>query len=383
MKHKLITLLLSVAVIVGLMIVGCAPEAAPPKEEVKPPPAAPEEEVFKFTLSSCWEPINPLLKCDEYIADKCRELSNGRLDIKVHPAGELVPAFEGFEVASSGAVEMSSTAPAYQAGKNTAFSLCDCWPLYLCQQDMVNWYYQGGGMDLYNELWKSYNLIGFWQVVFDQEAGFRSHVPLTKPEDFAGVKFRIGCPESQELITRWGGSVISLSGGEIYEAMERGVIDAFEYMTPDVDWEMGFQEICEYWCAPAWYQTGVSYASLMNLDAYNSLPDDLKAIYEEVCKACTMEFNTYFNVQSAVATKKFLDYGTKVIKLTDEFWGPAEKEMVDIMEKFAAENPDYARILKSQVDYLKAYTEWKKIQEPFQAGRIAEKFPEVKDEWLK
>jgi TRAP-type mannitol/chloroaromatic compound transport system substrate-binding protein len=345
--------------------------------------AADDNPTVRWNYVSAWDVNNPLLKYDQYIAEKVSKATNGKFTIKVYAAGEMVPAFETFDAVSSGAFEAGSTAPAYQAGINSAFTLFSTVPLYMSQQDFMNWLYQVDGLNLMNELLERYDIVAFPNSIFDLEAGFRSHKEIKSVNDFKGMKIRIAPPESQEILRRLGAAPTNVSGGELYDAMQRGIIDAFEFMTPNVDWDLGFQEIAKYWIAPAWYQTACVYYTLVNADAWRALPENYRVIFEEVTKACVLESSSFMNWQSAVGTKKFLDYGVKVSKADEQFWSDMEVIVKQVMEDFASKNPDYAKTLKSQIDYLKTYNLWRELEEPFHSGRITKVLPEVKDAWLK
>lgn len=337
----------------------------------------------KWHYVSAWDVNNPLFKYDQYIAEKVGKATNGKFSIKVYAAGEMVPAFETFDSVSSGAFQAGSTAPAYQAGLNSAFTLFSTVPLYMSQQDFLNWLYQVDGLTQMNDILKRYKIVAFPNSIFDLEAGFRSHKEIKKVTDLKGMKIRIAPPESQEILRRLGAAPTNVSGGELYDAMQRSIIDAFEFMTPNVDWDLGFQEVAKYWIAPAWYQTACVYYTLANADAWKALPENYRVIFEEVTKGCVVESTSFMNWQSAVGTKKFLDYGVKVSKADEKFWSDMEVVAKKVMEDFASKNPDYAKTLKSQVDYLKTYNLWRELEEPFHSGRITKSLPEVKDAWLK
>jgi len=163
-------------------------------------------------------------------------------------------------------------------------------------------------------------IVAFPNSIFGLEAGFRSHKEIKKVTDFKGMKIRIAPPESQEILRRLGAAPTNVSGGELYDAMQRSIIDAFEFMTPNVDWDLGFQEVAKYWIAPAWYQTACVYYTLVNADAWKALLENYRIIFEEVTKGCVVESTSFMNWQSALGAKKFLDYGVKVSKADEKFW---------------------------------------------------------------
>jgi len=344
---------------------------------------AEENPVVKWDYVSAWAVNNPLYQYDLYMAKKVSDMTDGKFTITVHPAGEIVPAFETFDCVSAGAAQAGSTAPAFQSGLNSCFTLFSTMPLYFSQQDFMNWLYQVDGVKMFNEILKPYKIVAFPYSIYDLESGFRSNKKLEKVEDYENMKLRMGTPEGQEILKRIGAATLSISGGELYDAVQRGVIDGFEYMTPNVDFDMGFQEVTKYWVAPAWYQTSCVYYTFCNLDAWEKLPASYRVIYETVSKACTLESSSYMNWQSALGTKKFIDYGVEISKADEGFWKQLAPVAKEVMESFASKNPDYAIVLKSQMDYLKTYNLWRNIESPFHSGFIVEELPEVKEEWLK
>lgn len=344
---------------------------------------AQDNPTVKWHYVSAWDVNNPLYSYDKYIADTVGKATNGKFSIKVYAAGEMVPAFETFDSVSSGAFQAGSTAPAYQAGLNSAFTLFSTVPFYMSQQDYMNWLYQVDGLNQMNDILEPFSIIAFPNSIFDLEAGFRSHKEIKEVEDFKGMKIRVAPPESQEILRRLGASPTNVSGGELYDAMQRGIIDAFEFMTPNVDWNLGFQEVAKYWIAPAWYQTACVYYTLVNADAWAALPENYRVIFTEVTKSCVLESSSFMNWQSAVGTKKFLDYGVVVSKADESFWTDMEVVVKAVMEDFAKANPDYAKVLKSQVEYLSTYNLWRELEEPFHSGRITKSLPEIDDAWLK
>jgi TRAP-type mannitol/chloroaromatic compound transport system substrate-binding protein len=335
--------------------------------------------------ASAWPVNNPLYDVDVDIANRVSKMTNGNFKLVIHPGGEMIPAYEVFDAVGAGAFPAGSTALSYQSGINSAFSLFTATPLYFAQQDYMNWIYQAGGLNILNDLLEPHGLKGYTQCIFDLESGFRSHKRLENVDDYKGVKFRMGTLEGQEILKRLGATTTSISGGELYDAMQKGILDAFEYMTPNVDWDMGFHEVAEYWVAPAWYQSSTVYHILVNIDAFNKLPENYQAIFEDATKAVTLDSSAFMNWQSALATKKIQDYGVEMSKADEEFWGDLKKIAKAALEDFASENPDYARVLNSQMDYLKKYTLWKRVTQPLHSGYIIDEkdLPVVKDEWLK
>ncbi len=349
------------ALLASIIGAGCAP-GAPAPAAPSPSPSAPAPKVIKWRMPTTW-PTGMFFYPEgaKAICDRVAEMSGGRFIIEPYPAGAIMGALEVFDAVSKGAVECAHTWPGYWRGKERSFELFTSIPNQMVQQEWVIWLYgPPRGIDLWRELYAKYNAIPFPGGLIGPEFGFFTRKPVHSLEDFKGMKLRVSglCAD---VMKELGASTMLVAGGEIYTAMERGVIDGFEYSTPAVDWPMGFQEIAPYVVLPCWHQPSACLETVVNLDAWNKLPDDLKAIFESACKEVALiDHMAHLEGANAEYLKKFEEYGTKITVLSPEDMKKISEITNRLADEQAAKDPFYAKVLKSQRDFLKEYRTWEK-----------------------
>jgi TRAP-type mannitol/chloroaromatic compound transport system substrate-binding protein len=179
----------------------------------------------------------------------------------------------------------------------------------------------------------------------------------------------------QRILEKLGASPIMMDGSEIYEAVSRGVVDGAEFSVPAVDWSAGFQEIADYWCAPAWYQTAIVLGIMINKDAWEALPDDIKEIVIQASRASTAYMSSWFEFQNIEATENFLKKGIKITSLDDSSMQKLQGIINDVLSEEAKKNPDFAKVLKSQIQYMKDFAPVRAYEKPYTFGFNPESYP--------
>jgi len=328
-------------------------------------------------MPSAWTPTYITHEGDIRLVDKISQMSDGAFDLKLFTAGELVGAFDVFDVVADGTVECGSECPIYWGGKNTAFGLIGAIPMYFTQPDHLMWYFEGGGKELADELYGKYNMRWFPIQPMSIEAGIQTHVPINKLEDLKGLKIRMGPKLGLYAMEQVGAEAVSMPTGDIYEAMQRGVLDGFEAATLGNNFQNGFHEVSEYINAPAWWQPTSISGVCVNLDAWNALSGQMQAIFENACYACTVEMMNYISYKEIEGLQQHLDYGIEITHFGAADMVKVEAMVAEYMEGEAAANPDYAKMAKSQMDFLKAYEGVRDFAAPFSWGFNAEQYPDI------
>jgi len=372
MNKRLVSMLLAVCLLVAIPLAACAPAEAPdsegaaaPEDEAKEP-AASTAEPIKWDVQSVW-PSGFL--CHEECAkvfQKINDASGGRLVITYHPAGAIVPANQALDAVDSGALDGSTTAVCTQFGKHPAAMFFDKYPAGPNTYELYVWLYEAGGMEL-------------WQKVYDT-IGYNVHVvgpvgsntaesfgwfdePITSLDDFVGLKFRTQGVWG-DILTSLGASVVNMPGGEVYESAQRGVIDAFEFATPAVDYSAGFYEIKSVLMEPGIHAPTSLDDFTVNQDSWNALPDDLKAIVEMGAQAGALGRLAATDYADVLAMVKIQEEGVTVEVLPDEVIEEIIVIANGMWDEMAEEDELFAECLKSQRDFLRDFRALHEVKEP-------------------
>lgn len=335
-------------------------------------------ETIKWRLVSCWPPKAPSFVSTELFAKSVYELSGGRLKITVYPAGELVPALAVFDTVSKGAAEMGGDWPGYWGNKNSAFDLLGSYPMGLGQHDMVNWYLKFGGREIYNDLYGKYNMVFVIHGCNPVACGIRSIKPIKSLADFKGKKIRISGRPQGYILQKAGAVQIMIAPGEISLALQTGTVDAASFNTPAMDWSVGMA-MAKYNIAPAWESPSAVGGIIINKDAWNTLPPDLKRIIEVASLESMLIHNANEDMIYGPFLEKFKNSGTIVTKFSAKDLKQIEEWMWEYVVEEAKKNPDYNKVATSMFQYLKDFRATRDYQQPFSHGRNLMTLPKLPD----
>jgi len=374
MRKRYLAMLATTCLGAVMLLSACAPHTTPPPAESSP---SPEDELSSSPTVSVEEPIHWDIQsvwpagflCHELCAkvfQKMEDASGGRLDITYHPAGAIVPANEALDAVDSGALDGCTTAICTQFGKNPAAMFFDKYPAGPNTYELYVWLYEDGGLDLWQEL---YDRIGYnVHVVGPMGSNTAENFgwfdkPIKSLDDFKGLKFRTQGVWG-DILTSLGTSVVTMPGGEVYEAAQRGVIDAFEFATPAVDYSAGFYEIRKVLMEPGIHAPTSLDDLTINQDRWDELPDDLKAIVEMGAQAGALSRLAATDYADILAMDALQDKGVVVETLPDEV---IEQIIVVANQKWdeiAKEDPFFAKCLESQREFLRKFRAMHKVKEP-------------------
>ena len=327
---------------------------------------------IKWKMGSTWTPAINLYYGDKLMIKYVSDMTDGNFEIKWFPSGSLMKAFEYFDACSKGVVQMAGDWPSYWASKDPAFDFLGSFPFGFTNVDYVNWMYEWGGLELMQELFGQYGMTYFSLGVTPMESGFRTTKktgPIKSIEDYKGLKLRTPSRATIWILQQVGATPVKMPGGEIYLAVERGTLDGAEFSSPGIDWEMGFAEITEYWSVPCWFQPCSQLGTMVNLKAYNGLSKSYKAILKNACQAASIKAMAFYEVASGKAIEKFVAKGTKIYPLPEAEMDKLEGLAGQYCLMKAKESKNYAKILKSQMDYLDEYKDWRAMTGRFGQGR--------------
>ncbi len=328
-----------------------------------------ESKTIRWRMGTTWTPSIDLIQADRHFVKVVNELSGGDLKIKLFSAGELVPAFELFDAVATGTLQAGGDWPNYWSGKSRAFDALGSYPMGLTPIDYAVWIYQYGGLDYYQKVYGKHGIYYLPHAVTPMESGVRSNKAIKSLEDYKGLKIRMSGKTQGQLLEKLGAAQTMLSGGEIYQALEKGVIDAAEFSSPSNDWGMGFNEVTEYWATPGWHQPASVLGVMINKEVWNELSEHQQSILKYAAMANFIWSYTYFEKGAVDATEKFMESGTKVNRLSDDELEEIQKMANKLTIETAKKAPLFAEVIYAQYEYLNKMSQWRGLAQPFTFGR--------------
>jgi TRAP-type mannitol/chloroaromatic compound transport system substrate-binding protein len=320
----------------------------------------PSTEEFKWKMVMPWSKGLLFYDMAQHFADSVALASGGRLEIKLFSAGELVGAMESFDAVSKGSAEVGHDWPGYWKGKNENFVSFASVPFGLDTEGYNIWLYERGGLEQMQELYGQFNLFALPGGNGGQEMGLFSNKKATKMADFNGMRVRTP-GWYMDILNSLGASVTPLPGGEVYLALERGVIDAAEFSSPAINYPMGFDEITQFVLEPGIHQPSVQCAFFFNKDAYNKLPADLKWIIDIAAKE-TQLWSTAWQENLNIEAIKLFKENVEFVRMDDEAITAFAKRTKEYLEGVKAKYPEVKATLDSQEQFKKDFAEWREIR---------------------
>ncbi len=359
LSKRLFGICLVLLLAVSLVAAGCP---APVDPVVEPPP---EPEVFEWRMQAFISAGHPLVvNSQDFFVETVRRLSGGRLIIHSHGAGEIVGAMGTRDAVSKGIIQMGKWWPTFDMGVDPVAAILGSMPFGIGQEDYLAWWLRGGGKELMAEFYAPLNV--YPVVMFVEAAGTALHMrePWSTLEELRGRKFRVVGLQAK-IFDRLGIGVVPLPGGEIYTAMELGLIDGAEWAGPMLNKALGFHEPGPYMLSPGWHEPALLTLLIVNKDAWQALPDDLKYIVEVAALATYTHYRQFTLHANALALNDMLAAGASIITLSDADLEILRATAMEIMQEYAAACPFYRRVLKSQLDYLEFREPFKRFDEGF------------------
>jgi len=312
---------------------------------------------FEWTAVTSWPPKYPGLGIAiNNLADRVETASAGRLRIKVYAGGELVPPFEVFDAVSRGTAECGHGASYYHKGKVDAAQFFTAVPFGLTAQEMAGWLYYGGGLELWRELYAPFNLVPFPCGNTGVQMGGWFNKEINSVADLKGLKMRIP-GVGGEVLRRAGGTPVTLPGSEIFTSLKTGAIDATEWVGPYNDLAFGLHKAAKYYYYPGWQEPGPTLEFIVNAEAWNALPPDLKEIVRTTAQAIDLDMTAeYMNGNAGALAQLRQDPDVEIRRFPDDVIAHLRSISEEVMQELADSDPASAKVYKAFVAYREAST---------------------------
>ena len=324
-------------------------------------PAVRAQAALRWRLTSSFpKALDTLFGVNDVFAAKVKEMTGGKFEITTHAAGEIVPAFGTVDATKDGTVEMSNTAPYYYFGKDETFALGCAIPFGLNSRQMTAWMYEGNGMKLMRDFYRNYNIVNFPMGNTGTQMGgwFRKEIKSLK--DFKGVKFRVG-GFAGKVVERIGGVPQNIPGGEIYQALEKGTIDAAEWVGPYDDLKLGFYKVAKNYAYPGWWEGGPQLDLHVNTKAYDSLSPEYKAIIANAAAYAHTDMQARYDARNAAALKQLVAGGAKLFPFSKDLMDAAFKESMALYSEVSAKNPNWKKVYDDYAAFRKESNNWFRV----------------------
>jgi TRAP-type mannitol/chloroaromatic compound transport system substrate-binding protein len=313
-------------------------------------PAVHAQAAVRWRLSSSFpKALDTIYGGAEVFAQQVKAMSGGKFEISIHAAGEITPPFGVVDAVQQGSVEMAHTAPYYFFGKNEAFALGCAIPFGLNSRQMTAWVYEGNGFKLMREFYAKYNIVHFAGGNTGAQMGGWYRKEIKSLADIKGMKMRIG-GFGGKVLERMGGVPTNIPGGEIYQALEKGTIDAAEWVGPYDDQKLGFNKVAPHYYYPGWWEGGPQLDFYINDKAFAALSAENKAIVEAAASYAHVDMQAKYDGRNPTALKQLVGAGTKLHPFPNDVLASAFKEAMGLYEELSAKNPEWKKIY---ADYSK------------------------------
>ena len=290
-------------------------------------------------------------------------MSGGRLKVKVYGAGELVPGFEVFDAVSQGTVEMGHSGAYYWKGKIPAAPIFSAIPFGMNSQEMNGWLHYGGGLELWQELYKPFGVIPFSGGNSGVQMAGWFKKEINSVEDLKGLKMRIP-GLGGEVLEKLGGLPVTLTGGELFTSLQTGAIDATEWVGPYNDLAFGLYKAADFYYYPGWHEPGTALEFMVNENAYNSLPADLQAIVRVATRAVNQDMLDEYTARNNNAMTKLIEeHGVDMRPLPDDVMRALRDATEEVIAEQIAADPMFAKVMESYQDFYNKIKEYHRVSE--------------------
>ena len=318
---------------------------------------------IRWRLASSFpKSLDTIFGAADTFAKKVNEMSGGKFTISTHAAGELMPAFGVVDGVQNGTVECAHTAPYYFFGKDETFALGCAIPFGLNSRQMTAWMYEGNGGKLMREFYAKYNIVNFPAGNTGCQMGGWYRKEIKSAKDIKGLKFRVG-GFAGKVIERMGGVPQNIPGGEIYQALEKGTIDAAEWVGPYDDQKLGFNKVAPYYYYPGWWEGGPQLDVFINKTAYEALSSENKAIVESAAAFSHVEMQAKYDAKNPTALKQLVGNKTKVLPFPKDVLDLAFKESMKLYAEISEKNPQWKKVYEDMAAFRKDQNLWFRFTE--------------------
>jgi TRAP-type mannitol/chloroaromatic compound transport system substrate-binding protein len=312
--------------------------------------------------SSFPKSLDTIFGAADAIAKRVSAATGGRFTIRTFGAGEIVPPLSVHNAVQNGTIECAHTAPYYFFGTDPTFAFACAIPFGLNARQQNAWMYHGGGMELMREFYKEYNIIQFPAGNTGAQMGGWFRKPIKSLADMKGLKMRIG-GTAGFVMEKLGVVPQQIPGGEIYPSLEKGTIDAAEWVGPYDDEKLGFYKVAKFYHYPGWWEGGPELDLFVNIKAWEALPPEYKAILEAACYEANVDMMAKYDAVNPAALKRLVANGVQLVAFPPDVMAACYKAVNETYEEIANKNAKFKKVFEPWKRFREDQVQWFSITE--------------------
>lgn len=337
--------------IAGILAAGSAPAIVMAQENIR------------WRLASSFPKVlDTIYGAAEVFAKNLSEATDGKFEVSVHAAGELVPAFGVTDAVEQGTIECAHTAPYYFFGKDETFAMDCAIPFGMNSRQLTAWFYDGNGMALFREFYAQYNIVNFPMGNTGAQMGGWYRNEIKSVADINGMKMRIG-GFGGRVLAKLGGVPQNIPGGEVYQALERGTIDSTEWVGPYDDLKFGFHKVAPFYYYPGWWEGGAQLSLYVNDKAFNALSPQYKSLVRQAASDAHVTMQAMYDARNPAALRQLIAEGAKLSRFPRDVMDAAFKARNEVYAELNDTNANWKKIYADYERFLRDQYQWQPLAE--------------------
>jgi TRAP-type mannitol/chloroaromatic compound transport system substrate-binding protein len=318
---------------------------------------------LKWRMTASWpKALDTLFGGAEVLSKAVAEATDNKFQIQVFAGGEIVPALQALDATSNGTVEMGHTASYYYFGKDPTFAFGASVAFGPNQRLNQGWWYNGGGEEVLNEFYKKYNVTMLLAGNTGCQMGGWFRKEIKSVNDLKGLKFRIGGFPGR-VIAKLGGVPTSIAGGDIYPSLEKGTIDAAEWVGPYDDEKLGFYKVAKHYYYPGWWEGGTMLSAFVNLDKWNALPKSYKGILSNAAAYANSWMMAKYDELNPPALRRLIAGGAQLHAFSPAIMEACYKAAEELHAEISKTNASFKKVYDSMNAFMKPGFSWYSVAE--------------------
>ena len=327
-------------------------------------PAVHAQATVRWRLASSFpKALDTIFGSAEMFSKTVKDLSGGKFEVSVHPGGELMPAFGVVDALQAGTVEMAQTASYYFTGKDPIFAFGCAVPFGLTARQMDSWMAHGNGRKLMDAFYANYNMKSLSAGNTGTQMGGWYRKEIKTAADLKGLKMRMGGGLFGEAMQKLGVVAQNMPAGDVYQALEKGTLDAVEFVGPYDDEKLGFNKVAPFYYYPGWWEGGAELEFFINTKAYAALSPEFQAIVDAAAAVAARDMTAKYDALNPIALKKLVAAKTQLKPFSKEIMDAGFKASMEVFAEHEAKSPEFKKIHQDMRAFQRDQLLWSRFSE--------------------